>query len=124
MTSLTHEVWGREFNLPVCFEDLDDDGISEAQWEAYGRIVANWRVIDDALPELKEYCVAENPQEVGPSPDNVFRFVIPRSLFVSDEGKRRVVALMCDYRFDPEHGIAIVFENEALKTIDLQDVVL
>ena len=31
------------------------------------------------------------------------------------------VALMCNYRYDPEHGLAAVFENERLKKIIPQD---
>ncbi len=120
MTSLTRKLWGREFTLSVYFEDLDDTGASEAQWDAYGRILSSWQVINDALPDLKEYCLKVDGQIV----DNVFTCVIPKYLFVADEDAKRVVALMCDYRYDPEHGIAIVFENEVLSEIGMQDIVL
>lgn len=125
MTSLTREIWGREFDIPVRFKDLDDEGIDKSQWDAYGRIVSNWSVLDDALPALKEYCLVNDADAFGSEPiDNVFRYVIPKYLYVSRNSVKRVVALICDYRFDPEHGIAIVFENEALATIGTQDVIL
>ena len=49
---------------------------------------------------------------------------MPRYLFLPKVQKRRTVALMCDYRFDPEHGLALVFENEKLKEIGSQDLIL
>ena len=34
------------------------------------------------------------------------------------------ISLLCNYRFDEEHGIAITYENEKLKNIGPQDDVL
>ena len=36
----------------------------------------------------------------------------------------RVVAIMCNYKFDMEHGIAIVFKNEMFSKIVSQDIIL
>lgn len=125
MTSLTREIWGRDLDLEVHFEDLDDEGIDDAQWDAYGRIVCAWDVLNESLRALKEYCIEQSPDEFsGEALDNVFRFAIPKNLFIPRVDEQRVVALMCDYRFDPEHGIAIVFVNEALAEIGPQDIVL
>lgn len=125
MTSLTREVWGREFDLQVVFEDLDDKGVYESQWKALGGIITEWQAIDESLQALKEYCLEQNPDEFKGQPlDNVFRFVMLKYLFIPQGVKRRTIALMCDYRFDPEHGIALVFENEKLATIGSQDVIL
>ena len=38
--------------------------------------------------------------------------------------KERVVAVMCDFKFDMENGLAIVFENEKFKEVGYQDLVL
>lgn len=125
MTSLTREVWGREFDLQVAFEDLDDVGVYENQWKSLGSIISEWQVIDGAIEELEEYCLKQNPDELKSQPlDNIFHYVVPKFLFIPQGDKRRTVALMCDYRFDPEHGIALVFENEKLSTIGAQDVIL
>ena len=125
MTSLTRDLWGREFDLDVRFEDLDDEGIDDAQWDAYASILLAWSALENCLPKLKRYCLDENPAEIGSdSIENIFRFVIPKYLFIAKDTEKRTVALMCDYRFDPEHGIAIVFENEGLAEIGPQDIVL
>ena len=125
MTNLTREIWGREFNIEVVFEDLDDQGVNEEQWSALGHIIAEWNAIDDSAPALKAYCSKQNnpTSEIGFF-ENVFRYVIPKYIFVPRDQSCRVVALMCDYRFDPEHGLALVFENEKLKEIGPQDIIL
>ena len=44
--------------------------------------------------------------------------------FLYRNEEKRIVALMCNYKFDIENGIAIVFENEKLKDIGIQDIIL
>ena len=125
MTSLTRDIWGRDFNLPVRFEDLDDEGITENQWAAYGRIIIKWAAIDGSLAKVKQYCQEQDSERLGDRAiDNIFRYVMPQYLFVSETEDQRQVALMCNYRFDPEHGLAIVFENEKLVGIGPQDIIL
>lgn len=125
MSSLKREVWGREFDLGVRFEDLDNEGVSDAQWDAYGHIIAAWSAVDDALSRVKEYCIEQNPDKLCDDTfGSVFRCVIPKDLFIPKTAGRRTVALMCNYRFDPEHGLAIVFEDEMLAGIGPQDIVL
>lgn len=125
MTSLTRKIWGREFELPVRFEDLDQQGITDGQWNAYGKMISSWTALDGSLSQLKEYCLKSDGSMIeNGNISNIFRYVIPKYLFVPEEDAVRTVALMCDYRFDPEHGIAIVFQNEKLAEIGMQDVVL
>lgn len=125
MTSLTRNVWGREFDLDVTFEDWDGEGVLDSQWASYGSIIMSWQAIEDALPKLEDYCLELDKDMIGEAHiDNIFRFVIPKSLFISREEARQVVALMCDYRFDPDNGIAVVFVNGKLAEIGTQDIVL
>ena len=77
--------------------------------------------MDKSAAKLKKYCAKDDD---GGDMENLFRYVMPRYLFLPKVQKRRTVALMCDYRFDPEHGLALVFENEKLKEIGSQDLIL
>lgn len=124
MTSLTRDIWGNVLDVEVQFEDLDDEGISLEQWNAFGNLILSWESIDDALPAVKSYCEADDLNTAGETIDNILRCVVPRYLFIPGEQKERTAALMCDYEFDPEHGLALVFENEALKEIGPQDIIL
>ena len=78
--------------------------------------------MDASLDELREYCLANGVDEEGMP--NVFRFVMPTEIYLDSVTNHRVVALMCEYRPDPEHGLAIVFEDERLREIGPQDIIL
>ena len=55
--------------------------------------------------------------------DNIFKYVMPKSFYVPDTEKR-VVVLFCDFKYDLENGIALVFEDEKLKEIIPEDLAL
>ena len=75
------------------------------------------------LDKLKKYCHKSNAKETDGRLDNIFRFVIPKSCFVRND-KYFPVGLMCDYKFDPEHGIVLVYINNKLIKIGPQDIIL
>ncbi|MCM1539584.1 MAG: hypothetical protein NC254_14450 [bacterium] len=55
--------------------------------------------------------------------DNIFKYVMPIKRYVLRTGKDRSIAILCDYKFDIEHGIAVVFKNEKFFRIGSQDIV-
>ena len=79
--------------------------------------------MDHSLPELKKYC-AENSDGIVEVQDidNIFKYVVPAYVFVVRDEEHRTVALICYYKFDPEHGLAMLFENEELKEIGEEDI--
>ncbi len=119
MSSITKEIWGRKLTLEIYPEG--GKAPTDEQSLALERILAAWDAIECALPALREYC-AKNDD--GKDMDNVFHYVMPRYLFLPRAQKERTVALMCDCRFEPEHCLALVFENEELKEIGTQDIIL
>lgn len=134
MTNMKLNVWGREFELPVEFDLYEGEDVSKTQKEALsefeeknsheGEVVKNM-LLESSLDKLKAFCLDRNKEEIQEeSIDNIFKYVIPQNLYVLRSETCRVVALMCAYKFDLEHGLAIVFENECLKEIGTQDLVL
>ena len=82
-------------------------------------------VIQESKKLLESYILNDEYAEIdGDSIDNIFKYVIPTDIFIPRTPETRTVALLCDYRFDEEHGVAIVFENEEFKKIGTQDIVL
>jgi hypothetical protein len=73
---------------------------------------------------MKAHCLKENGAEIGDKIDNIFKYVIPRSLYIPRKQEKQTVAMLCDYKFDMEHGIAVVFENGQFKKVGSQDIVL
>ena len=55
--------------------------------------------------------------------DNIFSYVKPEYLFVKHEDKPRV-AIMCKYRYDMEHGLAVVFSADGDISVGPQDIIL
>ncbi len=134
MTNMKLNIWGREFDLPVEFDLYEGEVVSNVQKEALfgfeaknirdGKVVKN-SLLEGSLDKLKAFCLDRNKEEIqGNSIDNIFKYVIPQNIYVLRTEEYRVVALMCAYKFDLEHGLAIVFENECLKDIGTQDLVL
>lgn len=63
-----------------------------------------------------------NKTEIGAEKiDIIFRFVVPESIFVKRDGR---IALMCRYKFDIDHGIAIVFKDNNIVDVGQQDIIL
>ena len=81
--------------------------------------------IEDSLEAVKQYCLSCNATEIGTKTiENIFKYVAPKYLYIPRNADKHVVAIMCNYKFDPENGIAVVFENEQFKEIVRQDIIL
>lgn len=125
MTSRRVDLWGKRFFLDVEYEAYDGDEVLPEQVGAVERLLAAWDVLEASLDRLKEYCLSESPEEIASDHiDDIFRYVVPTTLYALRDEDARVVSLLCEYRFDPEHGIALRFENEKLVEIGTQDIAL
>ena len=118
-------VWGRLFSLDVIYDCYPGEEVLDCQKDAADRIINASESINAAKPKVEEYILHHNKAEVAEdSIDNIFRYIIPKSLFVTRDEKNRTVAIMCNYKFDIEHGLAIVFINEKLTKIGPEDIIL
>ncbi len=68
----------------------------------------------------KEEVLADNENN---KKDNIFSYIKPDYLFVKREDHPRV-ALMCKYRYDMEHGLAVVFDTDGSVKVGTQDIIL
>ena len=118
-------IWNREFDLRVAFDCFDDEEVLPIQEQALEAFLKAEDVIQESKKLLESYILNDEYAEIdGDSIDNIFKYVIPTDIFIPRTPETRTVALLCDYRFDEEHGVAIVFENEEFKKIGTQDIVL
>lgn len=117
-------IWNREFDLRVVFDSYDEE-VLPIQEQALEAFLKAENTIQESKKQLEKYILNDEYAEIeGNSIDNIFKYVIPTDLYIPRTPETRTVALLCDYRFDEEHGIAIVFENEQFKEIGEQDIVL
>jgi len=114
-------IWGREFDLKVIFDVYKGEEILDNQNKALEAFLEADSAISSSCEELKKYCLEKDGDLIGVSIENIFKYVIPVSLFVKRDEKKRIVILLCNYRFDEEHGLALFFENEELEHIGSQD---
>ena len=118
-------IWGREFDLPVIYECYDGEEVLESQKEAEALLEENSKEVAGSLNQVKKYIQeTEAAQLTEDKIDNIFRYVMPKSIFVPHSKSHQIAAILCNYKFDAEHGVAVVFENGHFKKIGPQDIVL
>lgn len=122
MSKCRVNIWGREFELDIVYECYPGEEVLDSQ-----KVVAKW--IDDSLfveslDYVKHYVMKTAANQIESAIENIFKYVMPKSIFIPHSKKTPKLALMCNYKFDTEHGIAIVFENGKYQEIGEQDIVL
>lgn len=124
MSKIKCTIWGRTFELPVDYDLFEGEKILEAQKDAVSYLVSAMPTSLTSTETIVNYCRKIDNELLPKAVENVFRYVMPTSFYVKRNAKKRVIALLCNYRFDEENGIAIVFENEKLAKIGPQDIIL
>ncbi len=124
MNKINTEIWGREFELPVIIKQFKGKEITDTQKEAVDCLEQNLNIFNSAIDEVEKYIIDNGLKENGiDEVDNIFKYVIPKSISVP-KSKKRVFALMCNFKFDMEHGLAVIFEDEKFKKVGSQDLIL
>lgn len=124
MIKYTMNIWGRKFELPVMIKQYDGEEITEIQKESIEKFQHCEEVLNASKQSVEQYILENglrdhNIYEV----DNIFKYVMPKSFYVPN-AEKRVVILFCDFKYDLENGIALIFEDEKLKKIGPEDLAL
>ena len=115
-------IWDRDFDLNIIYDCYKGEDVLEAQKEALKSFLANKGMIAASKTDVESYCLNHNRADIGSNTiDNIFKYVIPESILVKRDG---CVAIMCRYRYDEEHGIAVVFSDGKVKEVGSQDIIL
>ncbi len=115
-------IWGRELELEIIYDCYDGEKVLPIQKEAYNAFVMDGNEMNNSKEAVKKYCLEENKEEIGTDRiDNIFKYVMPESIFIKRDGR---VALLCKYRYDMEHGIAVVFMDGKFIEVGSQDIIL
>lgn len=123
--TLNIEIWGRKFSLNVVYDCYAGEKITSDQIEAVERLNANMSWLNKAKDAVVKYCKTEvNSDDENQKKDNIFSYIKPEAVFVKRDTQKSRIALMCKYRYDPEHGLAIVFDRNGNVTIGPQDIIL
>lgn len=117
-------LWDRSFELYISYSCYPGEVITDIQKAAAKEFCDNTSVVFSALNELKDYIQKTSNASIKASGiNNIFKYIMPKSIFIPRTNEK-VVAIICNYKFDIEHGIAVVFENGQFKEIGPQDIIL
>lgn len=117
--------WERDFNLPIKYDCYEGESVLKEQEELVSAFLDNKDWIENALPKLVKHCKKDvMADKENKKKDNVFSYIKPHYLYVTREGDNSRIALMCKYRYDPEHGLAIIFDKKGKVEIGNQDLIL
>lgn len=118
-------IWGREFTLPIVYECYSGETILKSQVESAKEFVKHVDIINSAKKLVEEYSKSQvESDETNTKKDNIFSYIKPECFYVKREKKQPKIALMCKYRYDEEHGIAIVVDCKGKVTVGSQDIIL
>lgn len=122
MNKASLEFWGRKFSLNIIFECYSGEEILDHQRESLQNFLEKNHISDDDLKKIKKYCKKNNKDEIDGDIENIFKYVIPEDIYISRE--KGIIAIMCNYKFDLEHGIALIYKKNKLIGIEKQDYIL
>ena len=117
-------IWNRNFTLTVEYDCYSGEQITKSQEDALNCFIKNEELINKSNEIVKKYCKKNvNEDYSNQKKDNIFSYLMPDYIFVKREDNPRV-ALMCKYKYDLEHGLAIIFDMNGKITVGLQDIIL
>ena len=118
-------IWEREFELPIEYDCYKGEEITKEQFASAEGFASHQEWIDSSKKDVEEFCkekVSEDEENL--KKDNVFSYIKPEYLFIKRDENHPRVAIMCKYRYDPEHGVAIVFSDKGVISVGPQDIIL
>lgn len=123
--NVTAAFWGREFTLPVEYDCYEGETITDKQIQTMDSFSENLKWIDESKDQVEAYCKEAVMKDADNNKkDNIFSYLKPESLFVKRTRLEPRVALMLKYRYDPDHGLAVIFTLDGKVTIGKQDLIL
>ena len=120
---------GRKFKVRISYDNYEGEKITKNQRNTKDSI----KNIDfkGSFKSLRKFIHDNNERDLNEFDrsdskiKNPFRYVKPTSVLVpKDQKNSSTFHILCNYRFDPEHGIAITYENGKPKKVVHQDYVL
>ena len=123
--SLEVSVWGRSFTLPVEYDCYEGEEVTEVQIQALKHFKSHTEWIEKSKRIVEDYCREQvMGDEDNTKKDNIFSYIKPECLFVKRDKDNPRIAMMCKYRYDLEHGLAVVFSSDGKVTVGIQDIIL
>ena len=96
MNKINLNIWGRDFELEIEYDCYPGEQVSQLQKESVKLFVNNSIAISDSKSEVEKYCLANNAEDIETDHiDNIFKYIIPKYLYVKRSEVKRVIAIPC-----------------------------
>lgn len=118
-------IWGREFTLPIEYDCYKGEKVTKEQIAALRNFAGHKNWIEASKSKVEEYCreqVLED--EENQKKDNIFSYIRPDYILIKRDAENPRVVMMCKYRYDPEHGLAVIFSTDGAVIVGIQDTIL
>ena len=123
--SLETTIWGRKCTLPVEYDCYEGEEVTKSQIQALKRFKSHTEWIEQSKSIVEDYCREQvMSDDENAKKDNIFSYIKPECLFVKRDKESPRIAMMCKYRYDLEHGLAVVFSSDGEVTVGMQDIIL
>ena len=118
-------IGGRLFTLPVEYDCYECEEVTKAQIQALKRFKSHTEWIEQSKSIVEDYCREQvMSDDENHKKDNIFSYIKTACLFVKRDKENPRIAMMCKYRYDLEHGLAVVFSSDGEVTVGMQDIIL
>lgn len=118
-------IWGRSFTLNAVLAHYQGESVLDSQHDALEWILSTPAALELSKKSVEAYLKKTQPDKfLNGAVDNIFKYVMPRHIYIPHDKNHQAVAIMCDCKFDMEHGLAVVFEDGKFKKIGPQDIIL
>lgn len=122
-----YKIWGRDCSVKLIFDCYEGEEIDSIQEEAIADFEKNiLEYTQNGLDALKKYLVQNYKKEIEDKlVPNIFKYVVPKAIYVSkDPSKKKVIGLLCYFKFNDEDGIAIKYIDDKVCDIGGEQIVL
>ena len=110
-------IWNRDLELEISYEIVSEAGITDSQRKNFELFKSIEKCKLENPDDMISFCKKNDNDKIKDNIDNIFKYVMPREILI---GEKRV-SILCDYRYDMDDRIAIVFENNIFIKICKED---
>lgn len=118
------KVQGRDFKLGISYDVYSNEKVTSKQKQIARSVSkADYKSMEKELKKYVENNDGDSLKDFGETKvSNIFRYVIPKDVYIPRSADK--FGVMCNYRFDPEHGLVCIFKKGKCVYVGPQDAIL
>lgn len=124
--TITLDIWGRNLELEIIFDCFENEEITSIQKDTLENFKSNSeQILNDSYYKIKDYCTENFASLIADNFDNIYRYVKPKQIYIKRSvTNKKIAGLLCNFKFDIEHGLAVYIEDGKVTKVGSQDIIL